>query len=86
MRYATAVALVSLLVGGGSAQAFERVYLKKSEDFCDSERVLCLRGSITYEPNFRVLSLRARVIKQTGPGEIRLYFSGTNRQDHASSV
>lgn len=64
-----------------AAFALERYYLKKSEVFCDTQQFLCLSGSITYEPNFRILELRARVQKQTGPGEIRLYFSGSNRLD-----
>ena len=41
---------------------------------------VCLRGTIAYEPNVRILSINARVQKQTGPGELRLGFSGSNRQ------
>lgn len=73
-------ALVLLMVAAPAA-ALERYYLKKSEVFCDTGHTLCLSGNITYERNSRLLSLRARVQKQTGPGKLRLYFSGTNRQD-----
>lgn len=73
-------ALLMLLTLSSVASALERYYLKKSEVFCDSQQTLCLRGSITYEPNLRLLSLNARVQKHPGPGELRLSFSGTNRQ------
>ena len=63
-----------------TSAASERNYIKKNERFCDNEKELCIDGTIAYEPNTRILSLRARVQKQTGPGEIRLAFSGTNRQ------
>ena len=63
-----------------TSAASERNYIKKNERFCDNEKELCIDGTIAYEPNTRILSLRARVQKQTGPGEIRLTFSGTNRR------
>ena len=64
-----------------SAFAAERLYIRKSESFCDSSGILCLRGSLTYRPNSRVVSLNARVQKQTGPGIIRIYLSGINRRE-----
>ena len=72
--------MISGLMLTQAASAAERNYIKKNERFCDSDKVLCIDGTISYEPNTRILSLRARVQKQTGPGEIRLNFSGTNRQ------
>ena len=55
--------------------------MKKNETFCDSSGVLCLRGSLTYTVNSRIVSLKARVQKQTGPGVIHITLAGTNRQD-----
>ena len=68
---------VSLL--SATASGAHRVYLKKSEVFCDVAQVICLRGSLTYEPNSRILQLHARVQKQVRPGTIAMTFTGTNR-------
>jgi len=64
----------------GPTSALERHYIRNNDVFCDVTKTLCLRGTITYEPTYRLLSLNARVQKQTGPGELRLGFSGSNRQ------
>ena len=69
-----------LLLAATSAFAGERLYMKKNETFCDSNGVLCLRGSLTYRVNSRIVSLNARVQKQTGPGVIHITLAGTNRQ------
>jgi len=63
-----------------SAIAADRLYLKKNEVFCDTSKKLCLYGSITYRVNARIVSLNARVQKQTGPGDIYMILSGRNRQ------
>ena len=73
-------AAAAFIAAAGSATALERHYIKKDEVFCDSTGILCLRGTIAYEPNHRILSLNARLQKQTGPGQLRLGFSGSNRQ------
>ena len=78
-RFFTHTVLLLLLASG--AIAAERLYIKKNETFCDSSGKLCLHGSFTYRVNSRIVSLNARVQKQTGPGEIRITLSGTNRQD-----
>ena len=72
---------VLLLLVASGAVAAERLYIKKNETFCDSSGKLCLHGSFTYRVNSRIVSLNARVQKQTGPGEIQITLSGTNRQD-----
>lgn len=74
--------LVSTVLIMTSALAADRLYLKKNEIFCDTSETLCLYGSFTYQVNSRIVSLNARVQKQTGPGEIYIILSGTNRQDH----
>jgi hypothetical protein len=72
---------ILLLLTATIAFAGERLYMKKNETFCDSSGVLCLHGSLTYRVNSRIVSLNARVQKQTGPGVIRITLAGTNRQD-----
>ena len=64
----------------GNVDASGRQYLKKSERFCTVDRSLCLHGTIHYEPNPRIIELRSRIQKQTGPGVLRLDFTGLNRQ------
>lgn len=71
--------LLSLLAT--NAHTEERLYLRKNETFCDSNRVLCLHGSLTYQPNSRIVSLNARVQKQTGPGTLLIILAGNNRLD-----
>ena len=76
---AVAAALLVALVE--STLAAELLYIKKSEQFCDSSGVLCLYGKLTYRPNSRIVSLNARVQKQSGPGTIHIILTGSNRQD-----
>lgn len=69
----------SVLLVDKTSQSAERSYLKKSETFCATGHSLCLVGSLWYEPNSRLLSLNARIEKQTGPGTIRITFVGSSR-------
>ena len=64
------------------ASAGEIVYLKKSETFCDSSGEVCLRGTISYRVNLRLLKLRSRVVSAPGPGLLRINVTGQNRQGH----
>ncbi len=49
---------------------------------CDAERQVCLRGSITYYSNPRLLELRSRVQHASGPGLVVFRLSGENRDGH----
>ena len=75
------VTTVTLLLFSPLSVASERQYLKKKETFCDVTETLCLHGSLTYRVNSRIVSLNARVEKQTGPGVLHITLTGTNRQD-----
>lgn len=79
LRPAALAALFAVLAS--TTLASEIQYLKKSEQFCDSSGVLCLFGKLTYRPNSRLVSLNARVQKQTGPGTVHIILTGSNRQD-----
>jgi hypothetical protein len=64
------------------ASAGEIVYLRKSETFCDLSGEVCLRGTISYRVNLRLLKLRSRVVSAPGPGLLRINVTGQNRQGH----
>lgn len=55
------------------------LYIQRGGLICDAEKTVCLRGNLTYEPNPRLLRLRARVQFAPGPGELRILMTGTNR-------
>jgi len=57
-------------------------YLKRNERFCDTEEQLCVRGTIRYEVNPRVLRVWGRVQTSPGRGLLRIRLAGTNRLDH----
>lgn len=69
-----------LLLVATDIDASGRQYLKKNEQFCASDRSLCLYGTISFEPNPRIIELRSRIQKQSGPGTLRLDFTGQSRQ------
>jgi hypothetical protein len=64
------------------ASAAEIDYLRKSETFCDSSGEVCLRGTISYRVNLRLLKLRSRVVSAPGPGLLRINVTGENQQGH----
>ncbi len=47
-------------------------------ELCDQENRVCLRGTLTYRSNPRLLQLRARVLRATGPGLLRVRVVGEN--------
>ena len=57
-------------------------YLFQSERICDADGVFCLRGTMSYRSNPRLLQLRARVQTAPGPGLLRIRLSGTNQLGH----
>jgi len=64
------------------AMAGDVEYLKKNERFCDLADTTCLRGTIAYRVNERLIELNARVETAIGPGTLRVGLSGENRQGH----
>lgn len=61
-------------------------YLARSELLCDVDKQMCIRGSLVYRSNSRVLTLSGRVSKTSGPGWVRILFRGTNRLDQPSTT
>ncbi|MBT8441843.1 MAG: hypothetical protein KJO76_05600 [Gammaproteobacteria bacterium] len=84
-RRSTWLALASMaacLAIASNATAGPRYYLKKNERFCDVENLLCIRGSLRYEVNPRLLRLWGRVQTSPGRGLLRIRLNGVNRLDH----
>ena len=75
------VIAVVLILSVMTATAEQRRYIKKAEVFCDTADIICLRGSLTYEANSRILTLHARIQRQVVPGTNTMHFTGSNRQD-----
>ena len=61
------------------ALAGPTLYVERGGLLCDTDKTVCLRGTLIYEPNPRLLRLRARVQFAPGPGELRIMMTGTNR-------
>jgi len=57
-------------------------YLLRNERFCDQEEQLCIRGTLSYEVNPRLLRLSGRVKKSPGRGRLRIRLAGTNKLEH----
>ncbi len=81
MRIRPAAFLLCLFAATALAGPSERVTGSNSS-MCDAERKVCLRGSITYFSNPRLLELRSRVQRASGPGLIVFRLTGENRDGH----
>ena len=62
-----------------TAPATGRDDLFRDARVCDAGGSFCIRGTLTYEPNPRLLRLRARVQTAPGAGLLRMTLSGKNR-------
>ena len=67
-----------VILSGALADSLD--YLFRNELLCDTNNVLCFRGTLSYRPNPRLLSLNARVQTAPGPGLLRITLTGANQQ------
>ncbi len=81
MSLRPAVFLLLLIAVTATAGPSERVTGSNSR-MCDSDGKVCLQGSITYYSNPRLLELRSRVQRASGPGLIVFRLTGENRDGH----
>ena len=79
LLFLTAVLMMSTIA---QVLAAPREYLFRDKRVCDEEQVLCFRGTMSYEPNPRLVRLRARVRTAPGPGLLRIRLAGTNDLGH----
>jgi len=61
-------------------------FLVRNGDICDPDRTMCIRGSLVYLPDSRIMELTGRVAGSPGPGWVRILFKGNWRGHLASSV
>lgn len=61
-------------------------YLVRNGQICDGERTMCIRGTLAYYPNPRIIELRGRVAHAPGPGWVKILFAGNSNGQRASSV
>lgn len=74
--------LLAPLVPAGAATE----YMVRNGQICDEDRTVCIRGTLAYYPNPRIIELRGRVAHAPGPGWIRILFAGNRNGQRASSV
>ena len=68
---------LALPVGASQIQ-----YLKRNEQICDDTGRFCLRGTLSYRQNLRLLRISGRVLKAPGPGLLQISVVGANRLEH----
>ncbi|WKZ11814.1 MAG: hypothetical protein QY320_12085 [Gammaproteobacteria bacterium] len=76
-----AVGLLALLAAT-AVEASRRLDLARDELICAAGHTVCIRGSLTYDSNSRVLALRGRLQSASGPGLFRITVRGSNRLGH----
>jgi len=74
------------LVLSAPALATPSEFLARNEDICNSDRTMCIRGTLIYRPDSRIMELYGRVSGTPGPGWVRILFQGSWRGNLASSV
>jgi hypothetical protein len=68
------------LLAPSPAAAAPLLYLAREEILCDASQAMCIRGTLSYEKNERLLRLRGRLLAATEPGLVRFTLTGTTRQ------
>jgi hypothetical protein len=74
--------VLCLLTVSGSLAGPRETIIGRNASFCDSEGQVCLRGTLSYYANPRLLELRSRVQKAEGPGLLRIRLVGQNSDGH----
>jgi hypothetical protein len=83
--FRTEIAVLACLLSPGLA-AEAPDYLLRSAPLCDTEEVMCLRGSVRYLPGSRVMEVRGRVWRAPGPGWVSILFRGARPNGAASTA
>ena len=79
----TSIAFAALLFVVAPTLAGPLRYLARDELLCEPSRATCVRATLTYESNERLLRMRGRVMSATGPGLLQITLTGTDQHgDH----
>jgi hypothetical protein len=76
----TGAVFAVLLFACAPALAGPLRYLARDELLCAPAKTACVRATLTYEQNNRLLRLRGRLVSAPGPGLMQITLTGTNRQ------
>jgi hypothetical protein len=79
-------ALVVLCLIAATARAGTFYFLARNERICAVDGPVCVRATISYDTNSRVLHLRGRVDRTVGPGWLRLTFVGVSERNERGST
>ncbi len=71
------------LATAGAAYAAGLRFVLREEVFCAPQEALCIDGSITYEPNSRLLALGGRITATRQAGEFTVVLIGHQRDGTA---
>ena len=82
MRYLVSVLVLSLLAPSAAMAGPTKTIIGKNALFCDEQDRVCLRGTLTYHANPRLLELRSRVQRTVGPGVLMIRLVGENADGH----
>lgn len=60
--------------------------LLRQKQLCNQEQNFCLRGTVLYYPNSRVIELSGRVVRAPGPGWVNILFRGSDRNNYPNTT
>ncbi|MEE4163363.1 MAG: hypothetical protein V2I25_12730 [Woeseiaceae bacterium] len=78
MRVCLSIILLGLLVSPAAESGPRERITAVNSTLCDTENRVCLRGTLTYYANPRLVELRSRVLRASGPGLVTLRLAGEN--------
>jgi len=82
MRLNTLAVLVCIFAATTTVAGPSETLIGRNALFCDGDERVCLRGTLTYHANPRLLELRSRVQRAEGPGLLKIRLVGQNADGH----
>src|SRR5210317_843102 len=83
MHYLASTVLLSLFAATAAMAGPSETIIGRNVLFCDDTERVCLRGTLSYRTNPRLLELRSRVQRAVGPGLLKIRLVGENADGHA---